>query len=105
MNYEKICGLVEGIIKSEFNHVQEFKETSFIDKDREQKINAENTRKLFDKLNISLTEDQQDLLNDFDAAIAAEWINLCKFYFEEGLRAGLTNLKFLNHIDGIGSYF
>lgn len=102
MNYEKLCTLLKGIIENEFNHIQEFKEAKFIDK--EQKVDENNTRELFDKLKVSLTKEQQNILDDFDAAVTNEFVNLCRFYFKEGIVAGLTNLNYLNDIDSVGSY-
>ena len=34
MNYEKICELLEGIVESEFEHIQEFREMDFLKKIR-----------------------------------------------------------------------
>lgn len=104
MNYEKLCALLKGIIESEFNHIQEFKEVKFTDKDEEQKVYESKTRELFDKLKVSLTKEQQNILDDFDAAVTSEFVNLCRFYFKEGIAAGLTNLNYLNDIDSVGSY-
>lgn len=104
MSCEKICALLEGIIKNEFNHVQEFKEIKFIDKDEEQKVYESKTRELFDKLKVSLTKEQQNILDDLDVAMTSEWTNLCRFYFKEGIVAGLTNLNYLNDIDSVGSH-
>lgn len=104
MSYEKLCALLKGIIENEFNHVQEFKEIKFSGKDEEQKVYENKTRELFDNLKVSLTKEQKNLLDDCEAAIASEWVNLCRFYFKEGMLAGLTNLNYLNNIDSVGSY-
>ena len=50
------------------------------------------------------TEEQQRLINEFEDSISAEWLELCEFYFREGLRAGLSNLKFLKEIEHIEYY-
>lgn len=105
MNYEKMCGLLEGIVESEFNNVQEFRETNFSDKNLEQIELNKVSSELLNKLNSSLSEEQKDLLDEFDVALVNEWVNLCRFYFKEGVAAGLTNLKFLNNINSIGSFF
>jgi hypothetical protein len=105
MNYEKICKLVDGIIESEFNNVQEFRETDFSDKDLEQKELNKVSIELMDKLVITLPEETKYLLDEVEAAFINEWINLCRFYFKEGVAAALTNLKFLNNIDSVESYF
>lgn len=102
---KKICKLVYGIIESEFNNVQEFRETDFSDKDLEQKELNKVSTELMDKLAITLPEETKYLLDEVEAAFINEWIKLCRFYFKEGLVAALTNLKFLNNIDSVGSYF
>lgn len=104
MNYEKIRKLINGIIESEFSHVQMFKERDFTDKDTMQKGLYKTSVELMDKLIETLSEEQKDILNDLDAAICNEWINLLKFYFKEGIVAGLTKLKYLNEIDNIECY-
>ncbi len=105
MNYEKMCKLINGIIESEFNHVQMFKEKNFDDKDIMQKGLHKTSVELMNKLMETLSEEQKDILDDLDTAICNEWANLLRFYFKEGIAVGLTNLKYLNEIDNIGSYF
>lgn len=104
MNYEKICKLIDGIIESEFENVQEFRETNFSDKDKEQQQLEDKSSELMDKLMATLSEEQKDILDELDGVLADVWINLCRFYFKEGVAAALTNLKFLDNIDGIGCY-
>lgn len=105
MKYEKICKLIYGVIECEFENVQEFRETKFSEKDKEQQQLSKELEEIKDKLMGTLSEEQQDLLDELDCANTNVWINLCRFYFKEGAAAGLTNLKFLNDIDSIGSYF
>ena len=104
MKYDETKKIVDGIIESEFNHVQMFKERDFTDKDTMQKGLYKTSVELMDKLIETLSEEQKDILNDLDAAICNEWINLLKFYFKEGIAVGLTNLNYLNEIDNISSY-
>lgn len=104
MKYEKICKLINGIIESEFNHVQMFKEKNFDDKDIMQKGLHKASVELMNKLMGTLSEEQQELLDKLDGALASEWINLCRFYLREGIAAGLTKLKYLNEIDNIECY-
>lgn len=105
MNYEKMCELIKGIIESEFTNVQEFREMKFTDKDIEHKQLNQTSVDLMDKLMGILSEEKKDLLNEFDIAITREWLNLCRFYFHQGVAAGLTNLKFLENIPSVCSYF
>lgn len=104
MNYEKISGLVEGVIESEFGNVQEFREFSFSSKDLDQKELDKEVLRKWDKLNSSTSGEQRELIDELETALANKWINMCKFYFKEGVGAGLTNLKFLNDIDSVESY-
>lgn len=53
----------------------------------------------------TLSEEQKYILDELDCAYANMWINICKFYLKEGIAAGLTNLKFLEKINSVGSYF
>ena len=74
MNIKNIENIVNGIVENEFNHVQD------------------------------TTEEQQRLIRELEDSISAEWLKLCIFYFREGLRAGLSNLKFLKEIEHIDYY-
>lgn len=104
MKYEKICKLINGIIESEFNHVQMFKEANFIDTNEEQQVLHKTSVELMNKLMGTLSEEKKDILDDLDTAICNEWTNLCRFYLREGIAAGFTNLKYLNEIDNIENY-
>ena len=81
-----------------------FKEKNFDDKDIMQKGLHKASVELMNKLMETLSEEQQELLDDLDTAICNEWTNLCRFYLREGIAAGLTNLKYLNEIDNIENY-
>lgn len=105
MNYEKMCELIKGIIESEFTNVQEFREMKFTDKDIEHKQLNQTSVDLFNKINDTLSEEQKNLLDEFDIAITQEWLSLCRFYFNQGVAAALTNLKFLENIPSVCSYF
>ena len=104
MKYEQIEKIINGIIESEFSHVQMFKERDFTDINTMQKVLHKTSVELMNKLMETLSEEQKDILNDLDAAICNEWINLLRFYFKEGIAVGLTNLKYLNEIDTIQCY-
>ncbi|WP_343009821.1 hypothetical protein [Clostridium celatum] len=101
MNYENIVNIVDGIVENEFRHIQETLEKDFTDTNLDYKQNTLITEKLNKALEKETTEDQQRLIRELEASILNEWIELCKFYFREGLRAGLSNLKFLNEIDNV----
>ena len=104
MKYDEAKKIVDGIIESEFNNVQMFKEANFIDTNEEQQVLNKTSVELMNKLMETLSEEQQELLDKLDGALASEWTNLCRFYLREGIVAGLTKLKYLNEIDNIECY-
>ena len=104
MKYDEAKKIVDGIIESEFNNVQMFKEANFMDTNEEQQVLNKTSVELMNKLMGTLSEEQQELLDKLDGALASEWINLCRFYLREGIAAGLTKLKYLNEIDNIENY-
>lgn len=104
MKYEKMKDLINNIIENEFKHVQTYEERNFLDTDEKQLKLEETSKKLFEELYKSIPEEFHDLLNDFDEVVVGAWINLCRFYFKEGVRAGLVNLNFLKSIEDIGCY-
>ncbi|WP_346929193.1 hypothetical protein [Clostridium sp.] len=103
MKYEETKKLIENIIENEFNHVQDYEERKFTDTDKEQIELTEESEKLFDQLFENMPKEYQELLNAYSDAVLYDWVNMCRFYFKEGVRAGTTNLKFLSEIDNIGS--
>lgn len=104
MKYEQTCKLINGVIENEFNHIQEYEEPHLSDTDKEYIGLVENLSKLSKELFNTLSEEQQNIFNNFESAFVEQWTNLLRFYFKEGVRAGLTNLKFLDEIDCIGAY-
>lgn len=101
MKREEIKELMENIIENEFRHIQEYREREFFDTDKEQTELSEESKKLFEQLSKSVPKEYQGLLNDYNNATLYEWVNMFRFYFKEGVRAGATNLEFIKNIDGI----
>lgn len=99
--YIKNKKIVNGIIDNEIARIQEYLELEFTKTNIDYK-KAELVRELIQKsLLKDMSEEQKDLLDELCTSISSEWIELCRFYFREGLRTGLTNLKFLNEIEDI----
>lgn len=98
MKFDKVRKIVDGVIENEFRHVEEFLVKGFEDKKE-----SAMTQLLYEKLEESLTEEQKDLLNNLYSAMILEGVSLGRFYFKEGVRSGLTNLKFLDEINYIGN--
>lgn len=104
MNIKNIENIVNGIVENEFNHVQETLEADFENENLEYKQQELITKVIREALKKDTTEEQQRLIRELENSISAEWIELCRFYFREGLRAGLSNLKFLKEIEHIEYY-
>ena len=103
MKFDKVRKIVDGVIENEFRHVEEFLVKGFEDNDIEYKKESAMTQLLYEKLEESLTEEQKDLLDNLYSAMILEGVSLGRFYFKEGVRSGLTNLKFLDEINYIGT--
>lgn len=104
MNIKNIENIVNGIVENEFNHVQETLAADFENENLEYKQQELITKVIREALKKDTTEEQQRLIRELEDSISAEWLNLCEFYFREGLRAGLSNLKFLKEIERIDYY-
>ena len=104
MNIKNIENIVNGRVENEFNHVQETLEADFENENLEYKQQELITKVIREALKKDTTEEQQRLIRELENSISAEWIELCRFYFREGLRAGLSNLKFLKEIEHIDYY-
>ena len=104
MNIKNIENIVNGIVENEFNHVQETLEADFENENLEYKQQELITKVIREALKKDTTEEQQRLIRELENSISDEWIELCRFYFREGLRAGLSNLKFLKEIEHIDYY-
>lgn len=99
--YVKNKKIVNGMIKNEFEHIHKCSELDFTKTNIDYKqINA--MTELIRKALIKKTNpEQKRLIEELENSISNEWIELCRFYFKEGVRSGLTNLKFLTLIDDI----
>lgn len=103
MEYKDIKKLTENIIENEFQHIQENGERNFIDTDKEQIELTGESERLFKELFDNTPKEYQKLLCDYYAAVSADWVNMCRFYFKEGVKAGMSNLEFIKEIDGVMS--
>lgn len=103
MNIKNLENVVNGIVENEFNHVQDTLALDFEKENTEYKQAVLMTESIREALKKHATEEQQKLIGELEDSIGDEWRELCQFYFREGLRTGLCNLKFLNEVYGIGT--
>ena len=104
MNIKNIENIVNGVVKNEYNRTQETLEVDFENENTEYKQKVLMTQVIREALKKDTTEEQRRLIGELEDSISAEWLELCEFYFREGLRAGLSNLKFLKEIEHIEYY-
>lgn len=104
MNIKNIENIVNGIVKNEYNRVRETLEVDFENENIEYKQKVLMTQVIREALKKDTTEEQRRLIGELEDSISDEWLELCEFYFREGLRAGLSNLKFLKEIEHIEYY-
>lgn len=93
--------IVNGIIESEIEHIQDFLESDFTKNNIDYRQAASMTEFMYKELLKRVTKDQRKLLNEFYTAFINEQSEMHKFYFRQGLNAGLGKLKFLNEIDNV----
>ena len=101
MKFEQVNKIINGIVENEIEHIENEQEVEFIEKNQDYINQRENSNDIYNTLKNQLTEEQQYLLNDLMDSLVMEESIIKIFYFKEGLRAGLSNLKFLNEVDGI----
>lgn len=99
--YIKNKKIVNGIVSNEIEHIQEHSELDFTKTNIDYRQAKLMTEIIYKSLLKDMTEKQRALLNELLSSLNNETIELYKFYFSKGLKAGLTNLNFLNEIDNI----
>lgn len=101
--YIKNKKIVDGIIDNEIGHIKVGKELDFTKNNIDYRQAELMSEIIYKALLKDITKKQRDLLHELYSSINNETIELCKFYFREGVRAGLGKLKFLNEIYEIES--
>lgn len=101
MKTEMLEKIIKGIVRNEFDHVNNY-EQEFTSMNKEL---VEINHDIYKKISSCLEEEQQKLFNNYIDNLVREMAIMELLYFKEGLRVGLTNLKFLNEINGIEILF
>jgi len=101
MNCKNFKNIIDGIVENEFKHIQETLEEGFANTNLDYIQSRLASEEIYKVLEKDATEEQQKLIRDLEDSVSNEWLELCRFYFREGLRAGLSNLKFLNEINNV----
>lgn len=103
MKTEMLEKIIKGIVRNEFEHVSNYENEFNVDEELEElsKINYD----IYKKISSCLEEEELKLFNNYIDNFVGKLVIYELLYFKEGLRAGLTNLKFLNEINGIETLF
>lgn len=94
MNFKEMKTLLNNVITNEFNHVQT---KSFEDMDnlKEYKKISDDASKILELLTQNLSKQDLDLVDNLQSKIIEQMCLESRYYFKEGVRAGMTNLNFL----------
>lgn len=97
MKYEEAKKLLNYVIDNEFTHLTN-DENYFCDNNPNHKEILHKGHEAWLKFSETLSEEQRKLFQEYDFLLIEEVVSLEKLYFKLGVRAGLTNLKFLNEV-------
>lgn len=95
--------VIDGAVANEIAYTREYLEVDFTKNNVDYKQSELMTEIIHKALIKDMTKEQRELLDELYSSINNKTVELCNFYFKEGLRAGLTNLKFLNELDDVSS--
>lgn len=103
MKYEEIKKLINNVIENEFRKT-EGEALQGIDEETNDKYWDYNSKiiELQGKIKDSLTEELRECFFQCEELVTKQFLIEIEYYFREGVRAGVTNLKFLSDIENIG---
>lgn len=99
MNFEQLKKLVDNILENEYTHALNEDLGGMKDFDKYQAL-KESINTLRNSITKNLSKEQKETLITFEDLLFELNEMENKFYFNNGVRAGLVNLKFLNDING-----
>lgn len=100
MRYEEVKELVNNIIKSDYDRIQEGRQYEFEKSDTEYIEYQTTAEDLYNKIAEILGKDNWELIDAYCTNMVVIGNILSEFYFKEGVKAGATNLEFIKNIDG-----
>ena len=99
MNLQDTKKLINNVIENEFMHIQETKELNDRNKDSRRVEQSNKMIEILDRLLEGASEDQKKMLREYESLVTDELCDYSRYYFKEGVRAGITNLGFLKDTD------
>jgi hypothetical protein len=90
--------IVDGAIENEFQHVQDKNLKDMVGLKEYEELGAR-CGEIYDILKDHLPEEYHDLLSEFDDKKTYEICFEIRHYFRKGVKAGFTNLKYLEEAE------
>ena len=96
IKFAEVQNLVSDIVEREMSVELEY-DFKYMEEDESNKQSeiSDKLMNLYDRLNYALSEEDKELLREFIDLTDELKIMEIKYYFERGVRAGLTNLSYL----------
>lgn len=91
---KKLKHIVNDIIESKFNHIQEYNFKDMQDLEEHKRL-SHRCEEIYQILALHLPEEFHDLLDEFDCTRVDIGSLESRYYFKKGIVAGLTDLKYL----------
>lgn len=104
MKIEELKVLINNIIENEYKHIQDH-QVEDMENDELWNETNENMSKVFSEIRKDIPEELKNKIDEIDSLIGLEESCLEKYYFKKGVKAALTNLKFLSEIKYIECLF
>lgn len=104
MKVEELKVLINNIIENEYKHIQDH-QVEDMENNKEWNETNENMSKVFSEIYKDIPKELKSKIDELDALIGLEESYLERYYFKKGVKAALTNLKFLSEIKYIECLF
>lgn len=99
MNIKEQVKLMRNVIENEYRHIQNREREALNLESDDYRISQNNQDELINKLQSLLDKEGINYLDDLIMVDSDIMGILSEYYFKEGVKAGLTNLSFLNEYE------
>lgn len=103
MNFEDTKKLINNVIENEFRHIQEHEELNDLNKDKQRLEEYEKAAELLKNILAVVPEEYRNMIEEYEVLTNGVWLDYCRYYFNRGAISGITNLKFLDDTNIIGT--
>lgn len=103
MNFEDTKKLINNVIENEFRHIQEYKELEALNEDKKRLEEYNKAAELLKNILEVVPEEYRDMIGEYEVLTNDVWLDYCRYYFNRGVIAGMTKLKFLEDTKIVGA--